>query len=91
MSVNEQINCIIDCRVSDPVQLKGGSLDNQETLGRLYAKNNGWNVVRVFRKPHSGATTERSDIEEIIQFIKHSEFKIHFFIFKSIDRFTRAG
>lgn len=82
---------IIDCRVSDQQQLKGGSLDDQEALGRVTAERLGASVVKVFRSPHSGTTTERDDLEEKIQFIKSCEKPIHFYIFKCIDRFTRAG
>lgn len=82
---------IIDCRVSDQQQLKGGSLDDQEALGRVTAERLNASVVKVFRSPHSGTTTERDDLEEKIQFIKGCEKPIHFYIFKCIDRFTRAG
>lgn len=84
-------NCIIDCRVSDPSQLKGGSLDDQEKSCRQIAAKNKWQVVRVFRQPHSATTTEREDIQEKIEFIKDSKVPIHFYLVKKINRFTRAG
>ena len=84
-------NCIIDCRVSDEIQLKGGSLDNQDVLGRAFAMKNNWNVLCVFKKQHSATTTVRDDLDEIIEYIKNSDVKVHHYIFKSIDRFTREG
>jgi len=78
MLQNGQKNCIIDCRVSDASQLKGGSLDDQEKVGRLFAEKNVWNVIRVFKRFHSATTINRDDIEEIKKFIKNSKVKIHF-------------
>ena len=90
----ERGNCIIDCRVSDQQQLKGGSLNDQEEVGQRLAERNGWNVVKVFKKQHSATTINRDDLEEIKDFIKASRAKgipIKHYIFKCVDRFTRAG
>ena len=86
--------CVIDCRVSDPQQLKGGGLDDQELICRMVAKRMGIvdeNILKIFKKPHSATTTERDDFEEIVDFIKNSEIKVNYYIIKSIDRFTRCG
>ncbi len=83
--------CVIDCRVSDQQQLKGGSLDDQEQIGRQLADRSGWVVLKVFRKPHSATTLVRDDIDEILAWIKASKIPVHFYIVKSIDRFTRVG
>lgn len=90
----EEPTCVIDCRVSDPQQLKGGSLDDQETICRITAQRLGISekgILRVFKKPHSATTTERDDIQEIIDFIKSYGKKVDYYIIKSIDRFTREG
>ena len=87
-------NCIIDARVSDPQQLQGGSLQDQELQGRRLAESRGWNVLRVFSKPHSATTTERDDFEEIIAYIisvLKTTSRIHYYVIKRIDRMTRAG
>lgn len=89
--MQETTYCIIDCRVSDPQQLKGGSLEDQEMAGRMKAEELGATVAMVFRKPHSATTTERDDFEEVKAYIKASKKRISFYIIKSIDRFTRAG
>ncbi len=82
---------IIDCRVSDPQQLKGGSLDNQEAIGRLTAERLGAKIAKIFRKPHSATTTEREDFQEVIDFIKKYPKPVHYYIIKSLDRLTREG
>jgi len=86
-----QMYCVIDCRVSDPQQLKGGSLDNQEMIGRSVAEKLGLQVAKVFKKPHSATTTEREDFKEIIDYIKKSDKRIGVYIVKSLDRLTREG
>ena len=83
--------CVIDCRVSDPVQLVGESLKDQENIGRRFAEKNDWPVAHVFRKPHSATTTIRDDIDEVISLIKKDERNIRHYVFKSIDRLNRAG
>lgn len=88
---NIQKYCVIDCRVSDNIQLFGNSLGDQETIGRLVAKKLGFEVAEVFRKPHSATTTERDDIQEVIDFIKKDKRIIKYYIVKSIDRLTRGG
>lgn len=85
---------IIDCRVSDPAQLKGGSLELQEIAGRMLAEKNHWQVDKVFKKPHSATTTERDDIEDILKYVKKRKKEgviIKHYICKSLDRFTRMG
>ena len=88
---NIQEYAVIDCRISDPSQLKGGSLVNQEEIGRLQAKKLNAEVAKVFRKPHSATTTEREDFKEVIDFIKKDKRNIKYYILKSLDRLTREG
>jgi len=89
--MKEQKNCIIDCRVSDPKQLQGGSLDDQEIICRGVASRNGWKVLKVFKKPHTASKLEREDINKIVNYIKKSKTPVHYYLFKSIDRLTRLG
>ncbi len=84
-------NCVIDCRVSDPMQLKGGSLEQQEVVSLGLASRNDWNVLKVFKKAHTAAKMERGDFQEILDYIKGSPKPVHYYICKSIDRFTRMG
>lgn len=83
--------CVIDCRVSDPQQLKGGSLDDQEAIGKLVAARLGAEIAGIFKKPHSATTTEREDFQEIIDFIKGRGNSVKYYIVKSLDRLTRGG
>jgi hypothetical protein len=92
--MNEKFNCIIDARVSTDKQLGGSSLDNQEFMCRGVAQREGWDVKEVFAKSYSGRAEERGDFNEIINYIKESNsrgVKIHYYLIKSIDRFTRGG
>ncbi len=87
-----KINCIIHCRVSSAKQAQqGDSLDAQEKAGRRMAERNGWKVIKVFYEPYSGRKTSRPLFNEIKEYIKNSPIKIHKYIFKSINRITRAG
>ena len=91
---DHKIYCVIDCRVSDPQQLKGGSLEDQEAASRMEAEQKGWVVDYVFRKPHSATTTERDDFEDVITYIikrRKEGVRISKYICKTIDRFTRMG
>lgn len=90
----DKIYCIIDCRVSDPQQLKGGSLEDQAVAGQFVADKNGWIVDKIFRKPHSATTIERDDFEELFAYIlaqRKKGIRISKYICKTIDRFTRMG
>ncbi len=83
--------CVIDCRVSDKQQLQGGSLDDQELIGQLVARERGLLVAKVFKKQHSATTTDRDDFQEIVDFIKNDSRQIKYYIVKSLDRLTREG
>lgn len=90
--------CVIDKRVSSQKQVRGGGLEDQEALGRMTAARLGIpeeNIIKIFTKSHSATTTDRDDIEEIIEYIrnftKETGVKIDYYIMKSIDRFTREG
>ncbi len=90
----EKHNCIIDCRVSSTKQVSGGGLGSQQAACEVVAKQRGWRVLRIFSKVYSGRKEEREDFEEIIKYItqcKDGDAPVHYFLVKSIDRFTRDG
>lgn len=94
ISQNRKPNCIIDARVSTDKQLAGNGLDDQRSVCESVAKSKGWNVVEVFSKSYSGRAKEREDFKEILEYIRKSQrkgTKIDYYLFKSIDRLTRAG
>lgn len=66
-------------------------MEAQETIGRSVADRNGWTVLRVFNEPYSGRKQGRPMIDDILAFVKKSATPVHYYIFKGIDRFTRAG
>ena len=51
-------------------------------------------VLKIFKFVHSGRKTERADFEEVVEYIKKKKkegIQIHYFIFRTVDRFSRAG
>jgi len=84
-------HCVIHCRVSDPKQAQGSGLEEQDIIGRGVASRNNWNVLKVFQFPYSGRKEDRKDFDEVVRFIKKSKTKVSYYVFKGIDRFTRAG
>jgi site-specific DNA recombinase len=90
----KQINCIVDTRVSDDKQLLGNGLNDQWMVCSKFVTEKGWNMMKLFDKSHSGRKVERGDFEEVIEYIKEQKKKkvqVHFYVVKSIDRFTRNG
>ena len=89
-----QANCIIDNRVSTDKQLYGTGLDEQELSCEYFAKKNNFNVLAMFSKSYSGRKEEREDFKNILSEIDayiEGGTAVHFYVIKSIDRFTRLG
>lgn len=88
-------NCVILCRVSSPKQSQEGeSLEVQEKYCKDVAKSRGWQVVpngKVWSTQISGWKDVRVDFEEMKTFIKAHPGLVDYCLFRSIDRFTRAG
>lgn len=94
MPEQNQENCIIDCRISTTKQQRGGGLDDQKNICQSFISRKGWYLLKLFSKVYSGRAEERADFEEILLFIKNcqrSGLKVHHYVVKSIDRFTRDG
>ena len=93
---NTQItNCVVQCRVSSTKQSgQGESLESQERTIRQFITNRGWHIVpddKVWSTAISGRKTDREDFEEILAYIKAHPGLVQYYIFRSIDRATRAG
>ncbi len=92
---NEIKNCVVQCRVSSHGQAQEGeSLEVQEAVIRKFISNKGWRIVpngKVWKTAISGRKNYRDDTEEILTFIKDNPGLVHFYVFRQIDRFTRAG
>ena len=87
--------CVIQCRVSSLKQSHDGeSLENQEASLRRFVAQRGWTIVpegKVWSTAISGRKTDREDFEDILKYIKAHPGKVDCYVFKAIDRFTRAG
>ncbi|TSC70661.1 MAG: NUDIX hydrolase [Parcubacteria group bacterium Gr01-1014_46] len=93
--------CVVQCRVSSLKQSsEGESLERQEESLRRFALDRGWAIVpqtkeypqgKVWGRAISGRKTNRDDFEEVLTFIKENPGLVNYYVFKSIDRFTRAG
>jgi site-specific DNA recombinase len=87
--------CVVQCRVSSLKQSsEGESLERQEQSIRAFVHQRGWSIVpnnKVWGRAISGRKTDRDDFEEILSFIKENPGLVDFYVFKAIDRFTRAG
>ncbi len=78
--------------MSTPEQaVQGDSLENQEIIGKAAADRRGWNLLKVFEEPYTGRKSKRPMVEVIIDFIRSSSAPVHYYLFKDIERFTRAG
>ena len=88
-------NCVIQCRVSTNKQLQQGeSLEVQEKILRQFAYARGWNIMpngKVWKTGISGQKINRDDFEEILAYIKVHPGVVDYYVFRSIDRATRAG
>lgn len=86
---------IAHARVSSPKQAQqGDSLDLQEKQFRDIASGKGWDILpngKVWREGFSGRKEVRLAWNEIIDHIKKNPGEIQYYLFKSIDRFTRGG
>jgi DNA invertase Pin-like site-specific DNA recombinase len=88
-------NCVVQCRVSSLKQSQDGeSLENQEASLRAFVAKRGWKIGpdgRVWSTAISGRKTDREDFEDIERFIRANPGLVDCYVFKAIDRFTRAG
>jgi DNA invertase Pin-like site-specific DNA recombinase len=85
--------CVIHCRVSTAKQAyEGESLDTQEMVCRNFAASKGWVIAcPPWREAYSWRKDEHSAFEDILAYLKEHRGEVQYYIFRSIDRFTRAG
>lgn len=88
-------NCVVQCRVSTTGQAhEGESLEVQEATLRRFVAQKGWTIVpngKAWKSALSGRKIGRADFEEILSFIKSHPGLVQYYVFRSIDRATRAG
>ncbi len=87
--------CIAHARVSSLKQSsEGESLEVQENTLKRFADLKEFKIFpngQVFKSTISGRKLDRGDFEEIFDLLKKNPGVVKFYIFRSIDRFTRAG
>lgn len=85
--------CIIHCRVSTEKQAhEGESLTVQESICLAIAVRNGWSLAHPpWLEAFSGRKTLRPAFAEILEFLDHNPGLVRYYVFRSIDRFTRGG
>lgn len=81
---------IIYIRVSSEEQVQGTSLQDQEERCLKYCKENGIEVVEVFKEEGASAkTTERQKFLEAVEYCRKNKGKIDSFVVFKFDRFAR--
>lgn len=81
---------VIYVRVSDPGQVSGTSLNNQERACLEYAARNSIEVVRTFiEKGESATAANRTEFLKALEFCRARKGELHAFIVWKIDRFAR--
>ncbi len=91
--MNMQKNAIIYCRVSTTKQAQEGeSLDVQEQIcSKIAEVKLQARILKIWRDSTSGRKEDRPVIDEILEYVEKSKVKIDYFVFRDIDRLTRAG
>ncbi len=88
------MDSILLCRISDPKQEDGFSLDVQERLGKDYCKQKGFDIKQTFRMVETGSKShKREKFDGMMDYIRHyvdaSKNKILHLIVEKPDRLTR--
>jgi site-specific DNA recombinase len=85
--------CVIHCRVSTPKQAyEGESLDVQANTCERIASERGWHLAhQPWKESFSGRKSQRPVFDEVLEFIDQNPGAVRYYLFRSIDRFTRAG
>ncbi|MFJ8098786.1 YneB family resolvase-like protein [Lysinibacillus sp. NPDC096212] len=77
MMMNQQ-SAVVYCRVSTEKETQSSSLERQQEELMRYAKEQGYEVMRVFKDKHSGYDVEREGLLEMLDFIKEKEIEALF-------------
>lgn len=82
---------VIYCRVSSDRQVKeGNGLSSQEKRCSIYATNQGYKVVKVFKEEgESGGLFDRPAMQELIKYLDKYEFEKFVIVFDDLKRFAR--
>lgn len=84
------MNCIIYCRVSTAEQMRGTSLEVQETACRDYARERNIEVLQVFvEEGESAKFADRTRLLELIEFCRAKKDSVNLLLVWKVDRFAR--
>ena len=84
------MNGIIYCRVSDPHQLEGTSLETQELACREFAKSQDIRIVRVFvEEGESAKVADRTQLLDLLEFARTAKGQVQVLLVWKVDRFAR--
>jgi site-specific DNA recombinase len=82
--------CIIYIRVSDPSQVDGTGLAEQEERCREYAEREKWEVVDVYREEGvSAKMMKRPEFSKALDFLQAQKGKVKYFLMHKLDRISR--
>ena len=87
----EHARAVIYVRVSSEEQAKrGAGLEVQEDACRAYCKQQGWEIVEIFRdEGESAKTADRPQFIEMIKLCNRKAARIQFAVVHKLDRFAR--
>jgi len=91
---NRKYSAWILCRISNKDQMRGGSLEQQETVTiKLLKESCGIpeKEIKIFRETYSGRKNNRPVINEIMEFSRKHQSTLKYACIFDIDRFSRAG
>lgn len=83
------MKCVILARVSSNEQKDGKSLDAQVESAERYAKEEGFEIIKIYRIVESSTTGKRKEFREMIDFIKKQKESIAI-VCDTVDRFQRS-
>lgn len=91
--IDKQLGCVIHCRVSSSRQNREGeSLEVQRGICENIVSAKAWKLMHEpWLESFSGRKNRRPTFQEVLDFIDKNLGKVHYYIFRSIDRFTRGG
>lgn len=90
MKNTQLINIVIYLRVSDPSQIDNISFQVQLQSCEKMAKDNGWNIVKVFKEEGESAKfADRTKLKELIEYCRINKGKVQLCLVYKIDRFAR--
>lgn len=84
--------CVIHCRVSTAKQAyEGESLKVQREICTAIARERGWQLLHEPWAESFSGRKARPMFDEILAFLDSHPGRVQFYLFRSIDRFTRGG